>query len=835
MAQVAAWETLPGRAARHAPLAVDLHPALADALARKGLDRLYTHQVAAISGALAGQNVVIATATASGKSLAYAVPVFQTLLTEPGTTALYLFPTKALAHDQLTDALSFLEAGELPLTVHAYDGDTPQSLRRQARQTSSVIISNPDMLHAGILPHHPRWREFLSRLRYVVVDEIHTYRGVFGSHVANVLRRLRRLCAFYGNQPQFIACSATIANAREHAEALVEAPFMLVDESQNGAPTTRKHVILYNPPIVDELLGLRQSMLLATRDAATLFLADGVQTVVFARARQTVELLLTYLQDDASLAGRDPHSIRGYRGGYLPLERRLIEQGLRSGEVQGVVATNALELGVDIGSLGAAVLAGYPGSIAATWQQAGRAGRRAGEAAAVLLIAGSSALDQYLCRHPSYLFGRSPEHALINPDNPRILSLHLQCAAFELPFVSGEAFGGFGVVDDLLEALTEAGLLYQTRRQTHYLGEGSPTSQFSLRTSGGDNVVIQDVSDERPRIVGELELESAPFMVYEGAIYMHQAQAYAVQSLDWEERLAAVVPVDVDYYTRATVATQIRRLAPEEEIEEGGVLHAYGEALVVTQATAYRKIRRYTHETLGQGLIDLPEMSLETTAYWLVLGESLTEALVDAGILFAPNEYGPNWESQRGKALERDGDRCRTCGAPARPGQGLHVHHIRPFREFLWDLPPVAPRDDAFYARANHLNNLISLCPACHRRAEAGQQARSALGGLSYALRNLAPLFLMCDPGDIAVTAEGRSPLTGAPTLVVYEQVPAGVGFSQRLFQDRDALLHAAQELVAGCACRDGCPACVGPPGDIGPDTKALTGRLVRALAVDGG
>ncbi len=828
MRHVAAWETLPARPARHAPLPAPVHPALTQALAERGLGRLYTHQALAIGATLEGANVVVATATASGKTLCYTIPVFQALLTDPGATAVYLFPTKALAHDQLDEGLAFVDAAGLPIRLHAYDGDTPARLRQAARTTPGILITNPDMLHAGILPYHTQWHHFLRRLRYVVVDEIHTYRGVFGSHVANVLRRLQRLCAFYGASPRFIACSATIANPREHAERLVEQPFTLVDETNNGAPAPRRHVILYNPPIVDEMLGLRQSMTLAARDAAALFLAHDVQTVVFARARQTVELLLTYLQDDAGAA---PEAIRGYRGGYLPLERREIERGLRAGEVRAVVATNALELGVDIGTLGAAILAGYPGSVAATWQRAGRAGRRRdGDAAAVILVAGSGALDQYLCRHPRYLFGRSPENALINPDNPRILTRHLLCAAFELPFAPGEPFAGHGPADDLLGALAEGGLMHQTSRQTHYLGDGSPASQFSLRTSGGDNVIIQDVSGPSPRVVGELDLESAPLAVYEGAIYLHQAQSYLVDHLDWEGRLAAVRPVDVDYYTRATVSTQIRRLAPEAEIDEGGLRHAYGETEVVTQATAYRKVRRYTFENLGQGPIDLPETRLETTAYWLILGEALTETLIDAGILLAPNDYGPDWARQRQQALERDGARCRSCGATGPDAGGLHVHHLRPFREFLWDLPPNAPRDAAFYARANHLHNLVTLCPACHRRAEAGQQARSALGGLAYVLGNLAPLFLMCDPGDIAVTADARNPLTGAPTLVVYEGVPAGVGFSQRLFAQRDEILAAALELVRDCACRDGCPACVGPPGDIGPDTKDLTRQLLAAI-----
>ncbi|HSM58908.1 MAG TPA: DEAD/DEAH box helicase [Candidatus Sulfomarinibacteraceae bacterium] len=831
VSQVVAWEHLPGRPAQTMPLRHSLLPALSQALRQRGVEQLYTHQATAIDAVLDGADVVVATGTASGKSLCYTIPVLQTLLTEPTAQALYLFPTKALAHDQLAETAALIEAGELSTSIHSYDGDTPRSRRRDVREAGGIVVSNPDMLHAGILPYHTSWRHLLSQLRFVVVDEIHTYRGVFGSHVANVLRRLRRLCNFYGSDPQFICCSATIANPREHAERLVETSFVLVDEMQNGAPAGEKQFILYNPPLIDEELGLRRSSVLMAKDAAASFLFQDVQTVVFARARQTVELLLAYLRDEMQELNRDPEIVAGYRGGYLPLERRAIEQGLRNGEVRGVVATNALELGIDIGQLGAAVLTGYPGSIASTWQQAGRAGRRS-DLSAVVLVANSSPLDQYICNHPRFLFGRSPEHALLNADNLRIMVKHLLCAAFELPFKAGESFGGYGPVDELLELLVAEGVVYETRQQYHWLGEGVPASSVSLRTSGGDSVVVQDISGDRPQVIGEVDLESVPLLLYEGAVYMHQARTYLVEELDWANRVAFVRGVDVDYYTRASIGSTIRRLAAEAEAIRGDLLHAFGDVLVVTKATAYRKIKRYSHETLGFGDIDLPEIELDTSGYWLVFGEALTEELIEAGVLLRPNDYGPNWQGQRLKALERDDYRCRTCGAGPdtadeqsnRP-QMLHVHHIRPFRDFGY-----VPGRNENYRQANRLENLITLCPSCHRRAEEGQRTRSALGGLAYVLRNLAPLYLMCDPGDIQVSAEARNPLTGAPTVVIYERVPAGVGFSQRLFELHDDLLNAALELIDDCRCRDGCPACVGPPGEIGPETRDVTRQLLRIL-----
>lgn len=831
MRQVVTWERLPARPAAYAPLPRQLPQELRRALRHRGIEQLYTHQWDAISSADSGANVVVATATASGKSLCYTIPVLTRMMQDGAARALYLFPTKALAHDQLAETSALIDAGSLPVAVNSYDGDTPQSKRRQVRRSPGIVFSNPDMLHAGILPHHPGWRDFLANLQIVVLDEIHSYRGVFGSHVTNVLRRLRRLCAFYGSSPQFICCSATIANPLEHAQHLVERPFVLVDEKRNGAPSGEKHFLLYNPPVIDEELGLRASTVLAVKDAAMTFLAQDVQTIVFARARQTVELLLAYLQDELAYLGRQTQ-VAGYRGGYLPLERRRIEAGLREGSVRGVVATNALELGIDIGQLDVAILTGYPGSIASTWQQAGRAGRRA-EHSAALLVAGSSALDQYICHHPRYLFGRSPEHALTNPDNLRILVKHLLCAAYELPFKNDEQFGSFDEVGPVLDVLAAEGALHPTRKQYHWIGEGTPATSVSLRTSGAESVVIQEMGQAVPLVIGEVDLESAPLLVHEGAIYMHLAQTYLVESLDWDGRIAYVRPVDVDYYTRANIGSVIRDLRPEEETATGGLLRAHGEVTVISSATGYRKIKRYSHETLGYGEIELPDILLETTGYWLMFSRELAETLWAVGILARPNDYGPDWQQQRRRALERDGYRCRTCGSSGRgrqgnetSGSGLHVHHIRPFRDYEY-----IPGVNENYALANQLDNLVVLCPACHRRAEAGHQTRSALGGLAYALRNLAPLFLMCDVTDIQVSAEALNPLTKSPTLVVYERVAAGVGFSQRLYELHDELLAAALELVEDCRCRDGCPACVGPPGEIGSQTKDVTKKLLKFLA----
>lgn len=831
VANVVAWERIPPRAGRYAAMPSTIDPRLTAALRERGIENLYTHQAEAIDAINRRENVIVATATASGKSLVYTLPVLSRLALQTDARALYLFPTKALAHDQEAELASLVAATRLPVAVHTYDGDTPRGKRSSIRAADGILITNPDMLHSGILPFHNKWRSLLGALEYAVVDEIHTYRGVFGSHVANVLRRLQRLCRFYGSDPLFICASATIANPREHAERLIERPFTLIDESHNGAPQGRKDFILYNPPIIDQELGLRAGTVTAAVDTAATFLTQDVQTIVFARARQTVELLLSYLRDTMAYRGQlEPHSeggmlspVMGYRGGYLPLERRAIETGLRNGSVRGVVATSALELGIDIGALDAAVLTGYPGTIAATWQQAGRAGRRAERSAAVL-VAGAGALDQYLCLHPQFLFGRTPENALTNPDNLPILTRHLLCAAFELPFANDEAFGGFDPVRPVLEDLAREGELHATSNRFHYIGDGAPAFGTSLRTGSDDTVVIQAIDDDEPVVIGQIDLGSAARTVYEGAIYMHQAQSYLVDRFDWDDRIAHTRPVDVDYYTRAIFGSIIRRLEAVDERKRGGLTIAHGETTVVSQAAGYRKIRRYSNETLGFGDIDLPPLTLETTGYWLLFDEQLTNRLYDLGILLRPNDYGPNWGGQRQLALERDQHRCRTCGAT---GEGimLHVHHIRPFREYGY-----VPGENDAYERANQLENLATLCPSCHRRAELGQQTRSALAGLGYALGNLAPLFLMCDPDDISMSAESLSPLTRAPTLVIYENVPAGVGFSQRLYELHDTLLAAALELVTDCRCASGCPACVGPPGDIGPDTKEMTRRLLEIM-----
>ncbi|MBI4476255.1 MAG: DEAD/DEAH box helicase, partial [Acidobacteria bacterium] len=625
---VTACRVLAARPARHAPFPPAIDARLHAIFARRGIRELYSHQAEAVSHALAGRNVVITTPTASGKTLCYNLPILEAIVREPATRALYIFPTKALAQDQLAelqqiaDALRGQEDSPLDLGVFTYDGDTPQDARRSIRTRAHLVLTNPDMLHSGILPHHPRWAKLFENLRYIVIDELHAYRGVFGSHLANVLRRLRRVCAYYGSAPQFICSSATIANPRDLAERLTERPFELVSES--GAPQGEKFFVFVNPPVVNRQLGIRRSYVSQARQVAMEFLKRNLQVIVFAQSRLTTEILTRYLKESFSERAGSSDGVRGYRGGYLPLRRREIERGLRQGEVRAVVSTNALELGIDIGALDAAVLAGYPGTIAATWQRAGRAGRRASRSAAVL-VASSAPLDQFIVRHPSYFFDASPEHALINPDNLHILLDHIKCAAFELPFGAGDSFGGepprgaergvavplemdargawpgvHGVpatqLEDVLRILEEEGLVHFAPGDEgeagvwHWTSESYPADAVSLRSVTSDNFVVVDVTarrrsgaegphepsasrgagvpaiDDAPRIIGEADYISAPSTLHPKAIYIVEGQLYQIERLEFEGRKAFVRETDADYYTDAITYTRVSIL---EEFARG--------------------------------------------------------------------------------------------------------------------------------------------------------------------------------------------------------------------------------------------------------------------------
>ncbi|MBL0345434.1 DEAD/DEAH box helicase [Candidatus Villigracilis affinis] len=832
-----AWKTTPPRPAQTHPIPADVPAPLREALSTRGIDQLYSHQLSAWTRSRAGENIILSTGTASGKTLAYNLPVLAAMLQDPEARAIYLFPTKALAQDQLSTLenlkLETFQLSNLPTSI--YDGDTPQANRPTIRKTARIVLSNPDMLHTGILPHHANWSDFFSNLKFIVIDEAHTYRGVFGSHVANVIRRLKRVANFYGAKPQFILASATIGNPKELAERLIEEEVELIDN--DGSSRGERHFIIYNPPVTDAALGLRKSSLLESVRLANDLLTYDVQSVVFARTRRSVEIILTYLQSPiVNRQSSHVNQVRGYRSGYLPHQRREIEQGLRDGSVKSVVATNALELGIDIGGLGAAILVGYPGTIASARQQSGRAGRGDDPAVSVL-VASPNPLDQFLAHHPEYFFGSSPEMALVNPNHLLILLEHLRCAMFELPFKKGDGFGGISdeLLDEYLEFLVANQDAHFSNEKYYWMKDQYPAANISLRSASPQSVVLQSVTEDgRPLTIGTVDGESAAWMVHPGAIYMHEAQQYFVQEFNIENHIAQLVPVGLDYYTEAQKNSEIEITAHTAQETVPGCDKNYGEIQVTTQVVGFRKIRWFTYENLGQEPLDMPPSELQTTGYWLSLSEEAVANLRDAGVWTNdPNDYGPEWPKIRDRVRARDKYQCQVCGALEKdPSTTLRarqhdVHHKTPFRSFVRNASSL----EAAREQANRLENLTTLCPSCHKKVEQNVRIRSGLGGLGFVLGNLAPLFLMCDPRDLGThTDPAWSAVNGQPSVVLYDLVPAGIGFSQKLFEIHDELIQRALELVSQCECEDGCPSCVGPGGENGAGGKAETLAILKQL-----
>ncbi len=616
------WQVMPARPAKYDDYPDGFDPALRAVLESRGVKRLYSHQRRALDLAQAGKDFVVVTPTASGKTMCYNLPVLSEILRDNESRALYLFPTKALSSDQVAELYEIIKAMDAPIKAFTFDGDTPVSARKAIRQAGHIVVTNPDMLHAGILPHHTKWVKLFENLKYIVIDEIHAYRGVFGSNLANVIRRLKRICEFYGAHPQFICCSATIANPRELAERLTGRPMELIAES--GAPTGEKHVIFYNPPVVNRQLNIRDSALKQTFGISRLLLKNGVHSIVFARSRLMVEVLARRLKDQCRNALGEAPNVRAYRGGYLPSLRHQIEQELRAGQVDIVVSTNALELGIDIGRLDVCVLCGYPGTIASTWQQAGRAGRRQG-VSALIMVATSSPLDQYIIAHPEYFFSQPPEHALINPDNLYILLNHFKCAAYELPFEDGEQFGDVEATPELLEYLCEQNILNHVGNRYYWTAEEFPQAGISLRSASDQNFMIIDISvPGKRRVIGEMDRFTVPMLLHQYAIYLHEGRQYQVEELDFDDKKAYVRAVDVDYYTDANLTVTMKVLDVFRE-KPGVMAKAAGEVLVSSIVTLFKKMKLDTQENLGWGPVTLPELEMQTTACWWTLPDSIAD------------------------------------------------------------------------------------------------------------------------------------------------------------------------------------------------------------------
>ena len=617
MENVTAWRTIPSRSAQYAPWPGDIDPRLPDALKKHGVHQLYTHQAACMEAAKNGEDYVVVTPTASGKTLCYNIPVLSAILKNTDARALYLFPTKALSADQVSELYELIELMQVDVKTYTYDGDTPAAARRAVRQAGHVVVTNPDMLHSGILPQHTKWVKLFENLQYIIIDEIHSYRGIFGSNLANVLRRLLRLCEFYGSHPRFILCSATIQNPKELAETLIGRPVKLIDN--NGAPSGEKHYIFYNPPVVNQQLGIRKSVLSQTQQIAAMLLKNGVQSIVFAKSRLQVEVMTRQLKALVADPLGNSGKVRGYRGGYLPHERREIEKGLRSGNIDAVISTNALELGIDIGALEACVLCGYPGTIASTWQQSGRAGRRHG-VSATFMVASSNALDQFIVSHPEYFFDQPAENALLNPDNLYILLNHFKCAAYELPFKSGETLGNAMGSDEMLDYLCDANILRQVGETYHWCAEDFPASEISLRTAMTENYLIMDITDPaRPRMVGEMDRFTVPMLLHENAIYMHEGQTYQVEKLDFDACKAFIRKVNVDYYTDADLNVSLSLLDIEKEEENA----FFGEVKVTALVKIFKKMRFDNNENVGFGPVRLPETDMHTAACWLTVPDEI--------------------------------------------------------------------------------------------------------------------------------------------------------------------------------------------------------------------
>jgi DEAD/DEAH box helicase domain-containing protein len=716
------WERIPARDGDYREFPEELDSSLRRALEKRGIHKLYSHQSQSYDYIRSGENIVVVTPTASGKTLCYNLPVLQTLLTDKGAKALYLFPTKALSQDQQSELNEIVLEGEIPIKIFTYDGDTPTSIRISARESGRIVISNPDMLHTGILPNHPKWIKFLQNLKFVVIDEVHTYRGVFGSHMTNLIRRLKRILSFYNTRPLFICCSATIGNPLELSQRIIEEKALLINE--NGAPSGSKHLIFYNPPLVDPVQGIRRSVINQAKELAVSFLKRGVKTIIFARSRIRTELIASYINKDLKNFYTDNQRIRveSYRGGYLPGERREIEQGLRQGSIRGVVSTNALELGIDIGGLDAAVLAGFPGSIASAWQQAGRAGRRVSVSLAVI-VASASPLNQYVINHPEYFLKNSPESGWVDANNMFILLDHLKCAAFELPFKQNEGFPQ--PVTELLDYLEEHGVLRRSA-DTYYWSERSyPAEQVSLRSATAENVVIVDTTKGRQEVIAEMDRPSAKELIFTNAVYIHRGDCYIVTKLDMENKRCYVEETLPEYYTDAIVKTDIKLLHEDKRFIKADARLVIGDILVRTQATKFKKLKFHTHENIGYGDINLPEEEMHTRSVALLFTED-----TPCGIAFS--------------AL---GDSEKI---------------------------PVIAR-------------------------------------LGYLIKNVAPLFLLCDPRDIGIAERLKDTHFQCPCLYVYDMYPGGTGLSDGFAEQVEAIVRAALERVTLCTCEAGCPSCLGP------------------------
>jgi DEAD/DEAH box helicase domain-containing protein len=799
------------------PFPEDMHPYLIENLKLQGISAFYQHQLQAWQLINKKRDFVISTPTASGKTFAYLLPILQRILENPHATVLMIFPTKALAQDQynlIQQALTQLNKAltpAKPLAAGIYDGDTPQHMRRHIRQHVNILLTNPDMLHLGILPNHTAWHEFFENLSIVVVDEIHIYRGIFGSHVANIFRRLLRICNFYQSKPLMIGTSATIANPETFAASLFGRPVEIINQST--APRGDKHFLLFNPPIINPDLNLRESASAFSMRVLPDLVAYHKQTLVFVKSRRAVELLTRKLRDLGTI---DAEDISSYRSGYKPQERRQIEQNLKNGKARIVFATNALELGIDIGGLDAVLLVGYPGTIASTLQQFGRSGRKGTESVAIF-VASNSAVDQFIVRHPEFLLERSSEHAIINPDNLLLLMDHIRCAAFELPFIDRELYGNTDVslLTEFLNVLTEMKDVQHVQDKYYWIGTQYPAEKISIRSLSNGPIELYANDRESSHWIGEVDEDSAFSMVHPNAIYFHMGETYQVNSLDMDSRKAFLSPIVCDYYTMPKGNVEITILQNLQNAQVRQAQKWLAEIEVFSQIIGYKCIDLETQIVRAEYTLDLPSHTMQTRGFFLQFDQQMVSRLTEEGIWNSyTNDYGHQWKAIRNAILERDHDTCQNCGTL---GPGNHVHHLRPLKNFR------------SLAEANQPGNLITLCEHCHRIAEQKVKVQSILYGTGHLLHGLAPLIAMCDAKDLDFHHEYQD-TPYAPYVMIYEKLPGGIGLTDTLFEQYDQLLHMAIQTIHECSCLDGCPGCVGPVNEYGSGSKDAVKRLLENL-----
>lgn len=776
-----------------------------------GLHFLYLHQKQALEAAANGENVVISTGTASGKSLCYQIPIIDMLLADETSTAILVFPTKALTQDQYKSLLKLIPEKREYISI--YDGDTPKYQRNAIRTKARVIFTNPDMIHLGILPYHAGWVSFFRNLKYIVYDEAHIYKGVFGAHVANLNRRILRVCEHYLSKPQFILSSATLSNARELSEKLIGQPVVPFNEDHSGAG--EKKVFFLNPPVINEEFQLRAGAIFTAAKSVKILMNQARQILVFCQSRQSVESAVRRLRDYDIPAD-------GYRSGYLARERREIEAGLKQGVSRCVAATNALELGMDIGGIDAVISIGYPGAVSALLQRQGRAGR--GESDSVFILIGSqNPTDQYLMLHPEFIHARPCEPVLIDPDNLMIVIQHLQCALYELPFDRGDSFGNLTMEEtqDLLDYLVSIGCARLSGTRYFWIQSDGPQGTVSLRSSGPDRIAIMCEELGKPKMIGEIDRSSAYWMVHEGAVYFHNGVSYLIRELDLQENTARAARCEVPYTTEAlkTESITLNEILTSRELENASLLTA--DVTVHTQVTGYKKIDNDANRILETLPLDLPEETLDTAAFVIVLSEELQEKLRALALWNSdPNDYGPEWPRLRKQILERDHYTCQLCHVNG-DDTVLHVHHIKPFRSFI--------RKN----EANDPENLTTLCPDCHRRVEEAVQMRSGLLGFATAFHQIAALFIECDPNDLCIVTEPNDAnFDGKSVFYLHETVPGGIGLSQAIAENYEAIHAAVQDLIMSCDCKDGCPGCVGAAGENGVGGKAEALAICSRIAV---